>query len=113
MNAKTTKIIGWVLTALLGLAFIMSAATKIMGAQEAVDGFANMGMSDAERIGIGAVELLCILLFIVPRTGVLGTVLLIGYMGGTILAHITGHLPFVLNVIIGVVIGLTGWLTIS
>jgi hypothetical protein len=37
---------------------------------------------------IGVVELICLLLFVIPRTGILGTVLLSAYMGGAIATHL-------------------------
>ncbi|NBP28817.1 MAG: DoxX family protein, partial [Flavobacteriia bacterium] len=37
---------------------------------------------------IGVVELICLILFIIPRTGVLGTLLLSAYMGGAIATHL-------------------------
>ena len=109
MNQKTKKTVGWVLTAIVAGLFTMSAASKLMGAEEAVNGFKAMGISDSGRMAIGAIELLSVILFVIPRTGVLGTVLLIGYMGGTIMAHVSGHLPFISNIAIGVFVGVVGY----
>lgn len=110
MNAKSKKYITLGLTAIFGTMFIASAAFKLIGGEEAVKGFADMGLSDTSRIGIGVTELLCAILFLIPRTGVLGTVLLIAYMGGTIMAHLATGLPFYTNIIIGIMVGITGWL---
>jgi hypothetical protein len=104
------KLLGWVLTAIIGLLFTFSGVTKLMGAPEVLEGFQKMGLGDAGRYGIAITELLCVLLFIIPRTGVLGVVLLIGYMGGTIMAHIQGNLPFAVNIVIGLLIGITGYI---
>lgn len=110
MNAKSKKYLTLGLTAIFGTMFIASAAFKLIGGEEAVKGFADMGLSDTSRIGIGVTELLCAILFLIPRTGVLGTVLLIAYMGGTIMAHLATGLPFYTNIIIGIMVGITGWL---
>ena len=110
MNSKSKKYLTLGLTAIFGTMFIASAAFKLIGGEEAVKGFADMGLSDTSRIGIGLTELLCAILFLIPRTGVLGTVLLIAYMGGTIMAHLATGLPFYTNIIIGIMVGITGWL---
>jgi hypothetical protein len=56
---------------------------------------------------IGIVELLSVILFVIPRTGIIGTVLLVAYFGGAISSHVFGHQP--LGTVIGfeVVICLT------
>lgn len=110
MNAKTKGILNWVLTGLIAAVFIMSAVMKLSGAEEVVNSFKAMGLGDNARIGIGLAELISIILFIIPRTGVLGTVLLIGYMGGTIMAHVAQGIPFYTNILIGIAIGVVGYL---
>lgn len=110
MNDKTKNIISWTLTGIVSVLFLFSAFTKFLGSEEVTKGFQDMGLDDNARLGIAVVELLAIVLFIIPRTGVLGTVLLIGYMGGTIMAHLSNHQPFVLNIVIGILIGVTGYI---
>ena len=36
----------------------------------------------------GIIELLSLILFVIPRTGILGTFLLVAYMGGAIATHL-------------------------
>ncbi len=110
MNKKTKTIIGWVLAGLLTALFVFSGIGKLSGSEQAVNGFKEMGFSDNERIYIAVVEILCAILFLIPRSGVLGTLLLIGYMGGTIVVHLIKDLPFIINIIIGVLIGLTAYI---
>lgn len=102
--------IGWGLTGVFALMFVTSALFKLVGSAEVLKGFSDMGLDDSHRIAIGLTELLCAVLFVIPRTGVLGTVLLIGYMGGTIMAHLPSGMPIYTNTLIGIVIGLTGWI---
>jgi len=88
MSSKTRKITGWVLTGLLAAVFIFSAAMKLSGSKEAIEGAAAIGISPSNYKIIAGVEILAILLFIIPRTGVLGTLLLAAYLGGAIATHL-------------------------
>jgi hypothetical protein len=88
MSTKTRNIVGWVLTGLVGAVFLMSAFMKLSASPEAIKGAAAFGLSaDTVKI-IGMVEVLSLLLFIFPRTGVLGTLLLAAYLGGAIATHL-------------------------
>jgi hypothetical protein len=88
MTQKTKNIIGWVLTGLLALVFMGSASMKLMGGEEVLKGASAMGISAGTFKLIAVVEILSILLFIFPRTGLLGTLLLAAYVGGAIVTHL-------------------------
>jgi hypothetical protein len=49
---------------------------------------ATFGIDATTNTVIGVVELTCLLLFVIPRTGILGTMLLSAYMGGAIATHL-------------------------
>lgn len=85
---KTNNTVAWVLTGLISLAFIGSAAGKFMANADALKTASDMGIDANTYLLIGVVELLCLILFIIPRTGVLGTLLLAAYMGGAIATHL-------------------------
>lgn len=88
MSPKTRNIIGWVLTALVAALFIFSAIMKFNPSEETIRGTEAMGLTaDTIKI-IGVVELLCIVLFLIPRTGIVGTLLLAAYLGGAIATHL-------------------------
>jgi hypothetical protein len=84
MNAKTINIIGWTLTGLVGFVLISTAIIKFMVPAEKVAELAKMGLTLTSMKYIGALELFCAILFIIPRTGILGTLLVAAYMGGAI-----------------------------
>jgi len=100
MSPKAKKITGWVITGLAALVFIMSAFMKFTASADSAKMAAAMGLStDALKI-IGVVELSSLVLFIIPRTGVLGALLLAAYLGGAIATHIEHQQPFYAPVII-------------
>jgi len=85
---KTNKTVAWDLTGLISLAFLGSAAGKFMANEEALKMAETFGIDAKTYLMIGVIELICLLLFIIPRTGILGTLLLAAYMGGAVATHL-------------------------
>lgn len=85
---KTNKTISWVLTGLISIAFLGSAIGKFMANEEALKMAETFGIDASTYLMLGVVELICLLLFIIPKTGILGTLLLSAYMGGAIATHL-------------------------
>lgn len=80
---------GRVLSALPILAMLMSASMKLSHAPQFVAMWTGkLGFPESALTGVGLLELACVLLYAVPRTAVLGAVLLTGYLGGAITAHV-------------------------
>jgi len=88
MKYLTRQNIGWAATAVLSFFLLMSSGVKLFGGIENIN--TEMGTAHIQDwirlIGVG--ELLSVLLFIMPKTHRLGTVLLSAYFGGAILFHI-------------------------
>lgn len=85
---------------MLSLLLIISSVFKLMGTKEVVQGAAAMGMTKMDFTLIGLVELIATVLFIIPRTGVLGTLLLAAYMGGAIATHVTHSESILMPVVV-------------
>lgn len=104
MPSKTQRIIGWVLTGLVGLFLIgASGVPKFIdwpGKQEMMD---HMGISMDLLPAIGVLEIAVALLFLIPRTAFLGAILVTGYLGGAIMTHLRIGDPWFFPIIIGVV----------
>lgn len=101
---KSQKIAGIVLTVLPGLMLLASAAMKLSGAPEIVEGFTKFGFDPGVIRPIGVVELLATLLFLVPRTSFVGAILITGYMGGAICTHLRVGEPIIIPIALGVVV---------
>ena len=99
MSPKAKKITGWVITGLAALAFMMSAFMKFSAGPDSVKMAGAMGLGNNIKI-IGVLELLSLILFVIPRTGVLGTLLLAAYLGGAIATHLEHQQPFYAPMII-------------
>jgi len=88
MNSKTKNIIGWVLTGIIVLMMAASATDKIRGSEHALQMTKSFGIAPGTYSLLGIIELLSVLLFAYPRTGILGTLLLASYLGGAIATHL-------------------------
>lgn len=88
MSEKTKKILYWVLTGLVAFVFVGSAVGKFTANPDALKMAENFGLNASTYNILGVVELISVVLFIIPRTGVLGTLLLAAYMGGAIATHL-------------------------
>lgn len=92
------------MTILLALLFAMSAFMKLSHNEEAVAQAASIGIDATTYQLIGVVEAVALILFLVPRTGIVGGLLLIAYMGGAIATHVQHQQPLFLAVAVQVLV---------
>jgi hypothetical protein len=79
-----TKWLGWVLTAIPVLFLTFDMAVKVLAMPVAIEPTVALGYAANLVVPIGIIQLLCLVLYVVPRTAVLGAVLLTGYLGGAV-----------------------------
>lgn len=83
---------GHILTGIPTLFLGMDAAMKLLRADVAVKGTAELGYPDGTILPLGIVELFALVALVIPRTRVLGAVIWTGYLGGAIATHVRlGH----------------------
>lgn len=75
---------GRVLTILAVLFLLFDAFGKFAKPHQVTDAFARLGFSASWSVDIGAILLLCTVLYAIPRTTVLGALFLTGYLGGAV-----------------------------
>jgi hypothetical protein len=91
VSPKIQRIIGWVLSGLLAAFLLFSASGKLLGlmpkdAQEEM--LSHLGWTADGMSIVGVIEVIITVLFVIPRTGFLGAILITGYMGGAIATHV-------------------------
>lgn len=100
---------GRIITVLIALAFGMSATMKFKGGPAYSEGTAKLGLPESMRLPLAVLEVTCLVVYLIPATGVLGAILLTGYIGGAICSHLRVGDTFVIpHIIIGVLV----WLAI-
>lgn len=88
MSDKTKNILKWVLGGLIAALFIFSGIGKFFAEGDNLKQAEAMGLTAANLKILGGVEIFAALLFLNPKTGLVGTFLLMAYMGGAICAHL-------------------------
>jgi hypothetical protein len=109
----STKLLwaGRIVSALPILLLLMSAGMKLSAAPEMVEKMTNLYLyRESSLASIGVLELVCTLIFLVPRTATFGAILLTGYLGGAVATHVRVGEPFVVPVVLGVLVWLGVWL---
>src|SRR5687768_18067620 len=102
---------GWVLAVLVSLMPAMGGVMNVLGAQQAIEGLAKYGYPPGVRVPLGVVVLACVVLYLVPRTAVLGAILLTGYLGGAVNTHVrAGETSWFLAAVVGVLVWLALYL---
>ena len=95
---------GRIISAVPVLMLVLSAVMKFAKPPPVVEGFAHLGLPERLAFGLGVLELLCTGLYVIPRTAVLGAILLTGYLGGAVVTHLRVGDQFVGPVVFGVLV---------
>jgi len=108
---KTRRIAGAVLTAIVALFLTFDTVLKVLKLAPAIDGTTALGYPANRVFPIGVIELVCLVLYLIPRTAVLGAVLIAGYLGGATATHVrVGDAGFFAPTVLGVLAWLGLWL---
>jgi len=101
---------GWILSSLAILFLVMDSTMKLLALNVVLDSGAALGFSGVDTArGLGIVLILCTILYAVPRTAVLGAILLTGYLGGAVATHVRVGNPLFSHVLFGVYLGVIVW----
>jgi len=95
---------GRIMSGLMALLMVMSAVMKLIKPPAVVAGFAHFGFSESLMLPLGILELVCTIVYVIPRTSVLGAILLTGYLGGATATTVRVDDAFFAPVIVGVLI---------
>jgi hypothetical protein len=110
MKASPMTWTGYILTVLFAL-FILGAsvAPKLLGMPVAEDTLRQLGWPAGYAFEIGVLELLCLVLYLFPRTNVLGAVLFMGLFGGAMATQIRAGSPLFSHILFSGYLGLFMW----
>jgi hypothetical protein len=109
---KATRMVwtGRVLTGLFAL-FILGASVfpKLSGMPVAEETMVQLGWPHGYAFAIGLIELACLILYLIPRTSVLGAVMFIGLLGGAMATQIRAGSPLFSHQLFSLYLGLIMW----
>ncbi|MDB5671758.1 MAG: polyhydroxyalkanoate depolymerase [Alphaproteobacteria bacterium] len=101
---------GRIMTGLFALFMLgASVAPKLLGMPVAEQTLAALGWPAGYAVMIGIIELSCTLLYLIPRTSLLGAVAMTALLGGAIATQIRAGSPLFSHILFGVYLGLFMW----
>ena len=108
-NGKAMTIAGWTLTGLFTAFMIFDVGIKLVGHPEVAKSAVQLGLPTGSGFGIGVMEGLILALYLLPRTAVLGAVLVAALMGGTCAVHLLNGNPLYSHMLFGPYLALFAW----
>jgi hypothetical protein len=94
----------------LAVAFLLfDGIIKLMEINPVTESFVRLGYPTSLAIAIGTIELVCLAIYLVPRTAVLGAILLTGFLGGAVATHVRVGDPLLSHVFFPIYVGLLLW----
>jgi len=108
-SSSKTIWIGRVLSALAILFLLFDCVIKLLQLPVAVEGTTQLGYPASVVLGIGVVELACLVLYVIPRTSVFGAILFTGYLGGAIATHVRIGSPLFTHVLFPIYVAVLLW----
>ena len=108
MSAARSKMVwvGRAISILISLLFLLSGAMKLKGGAEVTRGMAHLGLPESLVVPLGILEISCVVIYLIPATSVLGAILLTGYIGGAICAHVRVGDAFFVQILLGICVWL-------
>ena len=99
--------IGWIISAIPILMMgVLGILMMVFFRKMVEEGNAKYGYSPDVTLPLMIVEIICVILYAIPATAVLGAILLTGYLGGAVATHVRAGEPFFFPVIVGVLVWL-------
>lgn len=101
---------GIVISVLIGAFLVFDIVIKLTRPQEVVDSMAKLGFPIDQALVMGIVLLVCLVVFAIPRTAVLGALGITAYLGGAVTANMRIEAPLFDTVLFAVYTGVFMWI---
>ena len=101
--SKASLWAGRIISTLVVLFLLFDAVAKLMRIAPVLAAFTQLGFSTSVAVPIGAVLLVCTILYVIPPTSILGAILA-AYLGGATVTHLRAGQPFYFPIIFGVLV---------
>lgn len=108
-TSKTQLWAGRIITAIPVLFLLFDGVIHMMQIAPVVQSFNQLGYPLSLALGMGILEIVCVVLYVIPSTSILGAVLLTGYLGGAVAAHMRVGSPLFSTALFPVYIGVLLW----
>jgi DoxX-like protein len=99
MSPTARRRTGNILSGLVILFLLFDSFGKLVKAQAVIEGTLKLGYPESSIIPIGIILLVCVVFYAIPRTAVLGAILLTGYLGGAVATNLRVGAPLLLYIL--------------
>ena len=103
---------GRVIAGLVVLFMLFDAIMKFVKPAPVIAAFVRTGWPAELSVPLGAILLTCTVLYVIPRTAMLGAVLLTGYLGGAVATNLRLENPLLSNTLFPVYFGVLAWVSL-
>jgi hypothetical protein len=107
--SKSSRWTGRILSGIAVLFMLFDGTIHLIVIGPVVDSFNQLGIPVNLAAGLGILELIIVIIYLIPRTSVLGAVLLTGYLGGAVSIQFRINAPLFSTAIFPVYIGILAW----
>jgi hypothetical protein len=101
--------VGIVISALPALFLLIDGVMKLVKPPNVVETTIQLGYPESVILGLGIVLIACTVIYVIPRTAVLGAILLTGYLGGAVATHVRVGNPLFTHILVPVYFGALIW----
>lgn len=108
-NSKAMIWTSWFMSGLVILFMLADSIFKFIQPAEVVQGTIDLGYGSHHVAILGTLGLLSIVLYAIPRTAILGAILLTGYFGGAVATHLRLDNPLFSHILFSVYLGILAW----
>ncbi len=107
--SKTKLWAGRIITALPVVFLLFDSVIHMMRIVPVVDSFNQLGYPVSLALGMGIIELVCVIIYVIPSTSILGAILLTGYLGGAVATQMRVGAPLFSTALFPVYVGVLVW----
>ncbi|MGU3291030.1 DoxX family protein [Williamsia sp. M5A3_1d] len=109
-SRSRTHTVGVVLSAILGAFLVFDILGKLFQPESVVEGTQKLGFTTTQATVMGIVLALCVVVWAIPRTAVLGAIGITAYLGGAVTANWNDDAPLVSTTLFAVYFGVALWI---
>src|SRR3954465_2437743 len=104
---------GIAISALITAFLVFDAAGKLAGAAQVKEGMQALGFPPGQALIIGIVLAVCVVVYVIPRTAVLGALGITAYLGGAVTANMRVESPLFSHALFAVYFGVLMWVGLA
>ena len=108
-NTQTVRRTGWILSGLVIAFMVADAGANLIAIEPVKKAALETGYPLSQMWLIGTLALICVVLYAIPATSVLGAIILTGYLGGAITSHLRVAGTLTPEMIVSLVLGALAW----